>query len=91
MGRRRVPQITDTVCIELRLPPQTEEWAEDLLADDCDTIKRTDDALVITAEVGGNTSGLSCVRSWLQDVEDALNEGEIEPMEMDIRVRARPA
>lgn len=89
MGRR-VPQITDTVHMELRLAPQTEEWAEDLLRQVCDGCERRPDALVVTTQMSGNTSGIDCLADWLADVQEALAEGEIAPMEFDIRVWATP-
>jgi hypothetical protein len=86
---RRVPQLRDDVRVELVLPPQTEEWADTLLADiEATDVERTDDALLVYHEVGGNCDGLSNLRSWLGDVEDAMQEGNVDLMEFTVKVTA---
>lgn len=86
---RRVPQLRDDVQIELVLPPQTPEWADDLLAS-CDgtDVERTDEALTATYFVGGNCDGITNLQSWLTDVEDAMQEGDIDLMEFTVKVTA---
>ena len=76
--------------IELRLPPQTEEWADDLLRS-CEStdVERTDEALTARYEVGGNCNGITNLRMWLGDVEDAMDEGNVDPVEFDVRVREK--
>lgn len=86
---RRVPQLHDDVRIELLLPPQTEEWADIPLADlDSTDVKRTDDALIVTYEVGGNCDGISNLASFLREVEDALWEVDVDLMEFEVKVTA---
>ena len=84
---RRVPQIGDDVHIELRLPPSTEEWADELF-ESCDgtEVERTDLALIARHTVGGNCDGVSNLASWLSQVEDAMDEGDIDLMEFEVKV-----
>lgn len=82
-GRPRVPQLTDDVKLELRLPPTTEEWADEMLVEACDgewEVERTDQALFVRKTVGGNCNALSNAQTFLGDVEEALRPGEVEPM-----------
>jgi hypothetical protein len=84
-----VAQRDDPVELRLVLPPETEEWAEDVILgkrqdgpndfEAADAVERTNAGLIVTRAVGGNCSALACARSWLQEVEDALATGEIEP------------
>jgi hypothetical protein len=93
-SRDRVPQLNDTVVMELRLPPTTEEWAEDLLRETGDlegwTCDRTPDALIVRYAIGGNCNALVNAQGWLGDLAEALNEGEIDPMEFTLTARAVP-
>jgi hypothetical protein len=85
----RVAQLRDDVRIELILPPQTEEWADTLLADlDSTDVERTDEALIARYEVGGNCDGISNLASFLRDVGDAMQEGDIDLMEFTVKVTA---
>jgi hypothetical protein len=84
---RRTPQLSDAVVLELRLPMETEEWAEDLLAD-YDTV-RSDDALIVREEVGGNCNAVANAASFLRDVEDALSGGGVDPMALTLTVTAK--
>ncbi|HEY6731945.1 MAG TPA: hypothetical protein VI039_13095 [Solirubrobacterales bacterium] len=86
---RRVPQISDDVHIELLLPANTEEWADELLAS-CDgtEVERTDDALIVRYLVGGNCDGVSNLARWLGQVEEAMQEGDIDLMEFEVKVTA---
>lgn len=84
-----VAQRDDPVELRLVLPPETEEWAEDVILGKrqdgpndfaaADAVQRTNVGLIVTRAVGGNCSALACARSWLQEVEDALSTGEVEP------------
>jgi hypothetical protein len=79
--RARVPQITDTVRLTLYLG-HVEEWAEELLSGfDCE---RTSTGLTACAEIGGNCNAVSNAASFLGEVEEALSEGEIDPMEFTL-------
>lgn len=84
----RVPQLTDDVLMEVKLRPETEEWADDLLREADFTVCRDANALVVRRVVGGNTNGLSCLSSMLDDMEEALREGNVDPMEFSVCVAA---
>lgn len=81
-----VKQLNDDVTLELRLPPETEEWAESVLRAPDGTlgdgwkIVRGDDALTVTTTIGGNTNALYCAESFLREVAEYLDEGNIDPM-----------
>jgi hypothetical protein len=91
--KRRVPQLHDDSVIELRLPPQTEEWADDLLSETDERVgfdvERTDDALIVRTTIGGNCNAIVVARGFLDDVEDYLRDGDIDPMEFTLTVTAR--
>jgi hypothetical protein len=91
-GARRVPQQWDDIHIELILPPNTEEWADDLLETiDCNTaVERTDEALIARFEIAGNCDGASNLRTVLTDVEDAMQEGDISLNEFEVKVTSHP-
>jgi hypothetical protein len=95
MTTRRVPQLNDLADIELRLPPQTEEWADDLIRGGEDEagfeIERTNEALVVRTTVGGNCNALVVARGFLDDLDEYLSEGDVDPMEFTLIVKARPA
>lgn len=90
---RRVPQLHDDSVIELRLPPQTEEWADDVLRETDEMVgfevERTDDALIVRTTIGGNCNALVVARGFLDDVEDYLRDGQVDPMEFTLTVTAR--
>jgi hypothetical protein len=80
----RAPQITDTVVLKLILPASTQEWADELLsAYDCERVDETG-ALFVTCEVGGNCNAITSAAGFLRDVEEALSEGDIDPMEFTL-------
>lgn len=88
---RRVPQLRDDVIVTVTFPPETEEWADELIREswmNMDVTRDADDALVVVAQVGGNTNGVSVLQSVLSEIEDALQGGEVDPMEFTISVRA---
>lgn len=89
MSARRVPQLRDDVHIELRLPPSTQEWADELLESCGAEVERTDDFLIARHLVGGNCDGVSNLQSWLSEVEDAMREGDIDLMEFEAHVTAK--
>lgn len=75
------PQVDDPVRLMLTLPATTEEWAEDLLAGiDGIEIERTENALTVVKVVHGNTNAIASAGYLLRDVEEALDEGDIDPM-----------
>jgi hypothetical protein len=80
----RVPQLDDDVRIVVTLPPSTEEWAEDLLEDMAVEIERDDEGLYITEIVGGNCNAVANAASFLRDLEEAFQEGDIDPMEFTL-------
>lgn len=82
----RVPQITDDVHIELILPATTEEWADESLGREFAVVRDERDRLIVEQTVGGNTNAVSCVRSFLTEVEDFLFDADIDPMAFELRV-----
>lgn len=92
----RVPQITDDVFLVLTLPVETDDWAEDLLRGDegtygaADRIERTSLGLVLTRRIGGNCNAIANARSWLAEVEDVLDEGDIDPMGFTLVATSSP-
>lgn len=94
---RRVPQLSDDVVMKLTLPPETEEWAEELLRGDeekyavAETIERTDEGLVLTQRIGGNCNAIVNARMWLDEVEEALDDGSIDPMSFTLVVSSTEA
>lgn len=75
---QRVPQLRDTVHLTLELGP-VEEWAADLLSDyEC---VHHEEHLTVKTSIGGNCNAVSNAANFLRDVEEALAEGEINPME----------
>lgn len=96
----RAPQLTDDVKLELRLPPTTEGWAEDVLReyDEGESwsvgggweIERTDQALFVRVQVGGNCNAITNARHFLDDIEEALREGDIDPMVFTLMALAVP-
>jgi len=89
-GRERVPQIDDDVYVTIVLPPQTEEWSDELAENIGFNPERTDEALTLRAMVRGNTSGLAVAAGLLQDLEVALSEGEVDPMDLKVEIESRP-
>jgi hypothetical protein len=90
---RRVPQLNDDHLLELRLPPQTEEWADELLKEtDAQRgfdVERNDEALIVRTVIGGNCNALVVARGFLDDVEEYLREGDVDPMEFTLTVTAQ--
>lgn len=86
----RVPQLDDDVVIVLTLPASTEEWAEDSLDGLAVEIERTDEALCITQVIKGNCNALDNAASFLRDVQDALADVDIDPMQFMLAARAEP-
>jgi hypothetical protein len=76
----RVAQLNDSVTLTLTLPATTEEWADELLAQEFDVTRNEADQLVVTQTVGGNCNAVTCARSFLDEVEEFLREGEVDPM-----------
>jgi hypothetical protein len=91
--KRRCPQLNDDAVMELRLAPQTPEWADDLLRETEKQrgfdVERTDDALIVRTTIGGNCNALCVARGFLDDVEGYLSEGCIDPMEFTLTVVAQ--
>lgn len=92
--KRRVPQINDDAVLELRLPPQTEDWADALIQggpdEDGYDVERTDEAVIVRTTVGGNCNALVVAGSFLDNLDEYLSEGDIDPMEFTLVVAARP-
>lgn len=92
-----VPQLDDDVRLELRLPPETEEWAEDVLESAADgmgmriEMERTPEALVVAVTIGGNCNALMNAESFLRDVNEALQEGEIDVMDFTLTAMSQSA
>jgi hypothetical protein len=93
----RIGQLNDDVILRLVLRPETEEWAEELLLETADSygvaddVERTAEGLVLTHRVGGNCSAIYNAKAWLDDIDDALREGEIVPMEFVLTVHSEAA
>jgi hypothetical protein len=94
MATERAPQITDQVDVAVTLPPETEEWLGDVLEPVHDmygvVLSRQSGRPVLTTRMGGNTTGLRRLASFLLELDDALREGQIEPMEFEVSVKAVP-
>ena len=89
--KHRTPQLNDDVTLKLTLPASTEEWADELLEEwDCGDVERTDEGLVVTFTVGGNANAISNARSFLDDIELALTQGEIDPMRFTLTAEPSP-
>lgn len=86
----RVAQEWDDINIELRLPPSTEEWAEELFKsiDSCTFCNRDDMALVVRFVIGGNCDGAYNLSDVMRNVEKAMTEGEISLNEFEVKVWA---
>lgn len=71
------------------LPSRTEEWADDLIReiDTVESVERRDDGLHVKAVVGGNCNAVTNLAGLLDDLEDALREGDIDPFEIACVVR----
>lgn len=73
-------QLDDPVKLALRLSPTTEEWADALLGAEGWLVERTDEALIVRHTYTGNCNAISNAATFLRDVEDVLQEGNIDPM-----------
>lgn len=79
---RRIPQLTDTVHFTLQLPVSTEEWLDGLLERIAGVeVERTAEMLNVYYEVGGNCDAITSATRFFAAVEDALREGNVDPME----------
>lgn len=87
---KRVAQRWDDIHIELRLLPSTEEWAEELFKriDGVETAERTEKGLVVKFVMAGNCDGASNLSSFMSEVEDAMQEGDISLNEFEVKVTA---
>lgn len=75
------PQVDDPVRLTLALPPTTEEWAETLLGEiEGVEVQRSENALTVVKVVHGNVNAIVSARYLMDEVEQALAEGEIDPM-----------
>lgn len=76
----RVAQLTDDVTFTLWLPITTEEWADELLAEEYEVRRDPDGRLVVAETIGGNCNAVDCAQGFLSDVQDLLREGDVDPM-----------
>lgn len=87
-----VPQRDDPVVLTLTLPATTEEWADDELRApflNFDRVERDNEGrLVVTQTIGGNCNAVANARQFLDDVEEALRECEVDPMLFDLHAEA---
>jgi hypothetical protein len=92
MPSSRVAQLDDDVILELRLSNKTEEWADAELAKQgqLDDVRRDPDTLelVVTYTVGGNCNAITNARHFLDDVEDALLDCNVDPMSFTLTARS---
>ncbi len=83
MPKKTIPQLNWPVLLLLVLPPTTPEWADELLeqTDLFDEVKRDDNGnLIVKQTVHGNCNALVNSRLFIDDVEEALQEGNIDPL-----------
>jgi hypothetical protein len=93
MGER-LPQLTDDVTITITFPATIEEWADELIRDgSAAEVERDEEGrLVVRTTWGGNTNALHVARGVLDEIEDALQEGCVDPMAFTLAAQsARPA
>jgi hypothetical protein len=93
MGERP-PQLTDDVTITITFPAAIEEWADELISDGsaAEVDRDEEGRLVVRTTWGGNTNALHVARGVLDEIEDALQEGCVDPMEFTLTAQsARPA
>ena len=88
MKNDRVPQLNDSVILRLTLPATTEEWADEELghpAWNFDRVWRSGSGqLVVQQTIGGNCNAISNALQFLDDVESALSESQVDPMLFDL-------
>lgn len=72
--------------IRVILPPETEEWAEELLegGDYAPLCWRTDESFLVRYELNGNLDAIGYTQGVLRDLEEAFLEGNISPYQISI-------